>query len=497
MQNKKRVLLKKILSACLIPIPIVFFYAYYTSVTSINSQLNTIADSYAKRIDSLVADLHDENAKALYSNKSCAQIQEDLLFESLLREMLIVEDQQIVCSSKRGEMQSDISYYYPDGIITSKERFFDLQNDPAMRTLLVIDADKNNPYRGAISVVDQGYIQARLGYHTDTRIAKLIVKVGNEYYPANSKFITKQHNVKVNTANKLFTLQIVASDSFVTEQITFYLLSALPASIALSFFIYALFLFFTGRTSLLDDLKRGLERHELFLVYQPVIDSQKQNVVGYEALLRWINPKLGFVKPDTFIQIAEEYGLINKVTDYVINQVQKDAQYLPNHQQLHLSINVPPCYLSHQKHIHRLILCASHLAAQGIQLVVEITERQLLDQKGQAVLHELRQAGVMISIDDFGTGQTSLSVLQHIAFDYLKIDKCFIDSIGVQSVSAPILNTIIELAHQLKVNIVAEGVEHAAQAKYLANKGVQYQQGYFYSKPLDLSTITKGKASSS
>ncbi|WP_438879630.1 hypothetical protein, partial [Bacillus cereus group sp. Bce015] len=84
-------------------------------------------------------------AKALYSNKSCAQIQEDLLFESLLREMLIVEDQQIVCSSKRGEMQSDISDYYPDGIVTSKERFFDLQNDPAMRTLLVIDADKNNP----------------------------------------------------------------------------------------------------------------------------------------------------------------------------------------------------------------------------------------------------------------------------------------------------------------------------------------------------------------
>ncbi|WP_438878555.1 hypothetical protein, partial [Bacillus cereus group sp. Bce005] len=78
-------------------------------------------------------------------------------------------------------MQSDISDYYPDGIVTSKERFFDLQNDPAMRTLLVIDADKNNPYRGAISVVDQGYIRARRGYHADTRIAQLIVKVGNQY----------------------------------------------------------------------------------------------------------------------------------------------------------------------------------------------------------------------------------------------------------------------------------------------------------------------------
>lgn len=112
-----------------------------------------------------------------------------------------------------------------------------------------------------------------------------------------------------------------------------------------------------------------------------------------------------------------------------------------------------------------------------------------MDEQGQQVLKLLRDAGIRIAIDDFGTGRTALSVLQHITFDCLKIDKCFTDTIGVDSINAPVLNSIIELAKQLEVEIVAEGIEQAYQAEYLKAKGVKYQQGYYYSKPLCLEEL--------
>ncbi|MCG3728445.1 EAL domain-containing protein [Vibrio cincinnatiensis] len=491
MQNNKKRWLIKVLITCLLPFPIIFIYAYYSSLESIQRQLHNIASAYANRIEALIIDLHTENAKALYGSKNCSQIQEELLFESLLREMFIIEHQKIVCSSKRGKMQSDVSHYYPDGIVTTKERFFDLPNNAWQRTLLVIDADKNNPYRGAVSVVDEKYIQAYLGYHVDNRIAKLIVKVGDDYYPPNGHFLTHAHSVLIHSPQQRFSLQIVASQKFASEQITFHLLSAIPASFVLSLLIFTLIYFQNRRTSLLDDLKKGLERHELFLVYQPIVFTHSGEVHGYEALIRWVNPKLGFINPDSFIPIAEEYGLINKLTDYVLRQVEHDMDHLPinDSHRLHIGINVPPSYLSTQKHINRLIDSSNYLANQGFQLIVEITERQLLDEQGQQVLKLLRDAGIRIAIDDFGTGRTALSVLQHITFDCLKIDKCFTDTIGVDSINAPVLNSIIELAKQLEVEIVAEGIEQAYQAEYLKAKGVKYQQGYYYSKPLCLEEL--------
>ncbi|MFL7865015.1 EAL domain-containing protein [Vibrio cincinnatiensis] len=489
LQNSKKRWLLKVFITCLLPFPLLFIYAYCSSLDSIQHQLHNIANAYAARIETLIFDLHSENKKALYGSKNCDQIQEELLFESLLREMFIIENQQIVCSSKRGEMQSDVSQYYPDGIVTTKERFFDLPNNSWKRTLLVIDSDKHTPYRGAVSVVDQKYIEAYLGYQADNRIEKLIVKVGDDYYPPNSHFVTQRHSVLVSSPQQRFSLQVVASNQFASEQITFYLLSAIPVFFALSLLIFSIIYFQNRRTSLLDDLKKGLERHELFLVYQPIVMTDSGEIHGYEALIRWVNPKLGFITPDSFIPIAEEYGLINKLTDYVLKQVEQDISSFPTALGLHIGINVPPSYLSSQNHIKRLIKCSNTLSEKGLQLTVEITERQLLDEQGKQVLKPLRNAGIIIAIDDFGTGRTALSVLQDITFDCLKIDKCFTDTIGVDSINAPVLNSIIELAHQLNVEIIAEGIEHAYQAEYLKAKGVKLHQGYYYAKPLCLKEL--------
>ncbi|MDN3683357.1 EAL domain-containing protein [Vibrio sinaloensis] len=125
----------------------------------------------------------------------------------------------------------------------------------------------------------------------------------------------------------------------------------------------------------------------------------------------------------------------------------------------------------------------------GIVLTTEITERQMLDDKGREALHRLREHGMRISIDDFGTGHTALSVIQQTEFDYLKIDKCFVDTIGVETVNSAVLNTIIELGHRLNVQMVAEGVEEEHQAQYLAKMGVHKLQGYYFAKPLSLKEI--------
>lgn len=483
LQNSKKPKFITVLAIFLLPIPVLFSYAYYASLEEIQRHLQSVASFYANRIDALVSDLHRKNARALYASKSCAQLQEEFLFENLSREILIVENQRIVCSSKRGEMQLALSPDYPEDIITSQERLVDLNNDPQQRTLLITNTDKNNPQRGVILIVDKEAISARLGYQNDHRIARLTVKIGDEYYPPNRQFLTHPHSVLVHSAKQLFSLQIVASDEFVSEEITFYLLRAIPASLILSLLIFILGTFFHIRSDLLDDLKKALARKELFLVYQPVVSSTTKAVVGYEALTRWTHPKLGNIKPDRFIPIAEEYDVIHKLTDYIIKQVEQDALYF---QEVYIGINIPPSYLTDKRHIQRLIQCGNILAEHKIQLTAEITERQLLEKSSQEAIQVLRAAGVMVAIDDFGTGHTALSVLQDVAFDCLKIDKCFIDSIGVESVNTPVLNTIIELAHQLKVDIVAEGVETAVQADYLQAKGVQYQQGYYHSKPLSL-----------
>ncbi|MCG7587865.1 EAL domain-containing protein, partial [Photobacterium sp. OFAV2-7] len=127
--------------------------------------------------------------------------------------------------------------------------------------------------------------------------------------------------------------------------------------------------------------------------------------------------------------------------------------------------------------------------ALGVELCFEVTERQFLDQRVASQLSSVRQLGVEVAIDDFGTGQTALSVLQTISFDYLKIDKSFVDTIGVDSVNHHVLDAIIDLAHRLEVKIVAEGVEDNTQTGYLKERNCHYLQGYNFFKPLSLDDL--------
>lgn len=479
--------IKRALAITLLPLPIVMSAAYRAGTESMDSNLMNMAHSYVSRIDRIINELRKENKKALYKPRGCEKLQNDLLFESILREMFIVNDGTITCSSKRGELNQDINHYYSDGHNYSNVVLFDLDDDPTKRTLLIIDTDKNDANHAVISIVERDYITGRLGYDTEHRIKKLVFKMGGLTFPVNVNFETINRSVFAASKQYDFSLMIEASDDYVSERMTFFLLGALPVSFSVSILIALWMFFFDGRSTLIDDLRKGLERRELFMVYQPIVTSHPPRIKGFEALIRWVNPKLGFVRPDNFIPLAEEFGLITKLTDYVLDSILKDWSKAKLSENQQMGVNIPPAYLLEPSCVEKLKQYAKAYKNINLTLVVEITERQLLDEQGQQVLRELREHGILVAIDDFGTGRTALSVLQNIEFDFLKIDKCFVDTIGVESINAPVLNAIIDLAHQLQVEIVAEGVETEAQSSYLIDKLVQHQQGYYYSKPVPFS----------
>lgn len=260
-----------------------------------------------------------------------------------------------------------------------------------------------------------------------------------------------------------------------------------PMGGAASLFLVCCVLFLSRRRlSVKAELLTAIERREFYLNYQPIIETANGRCVGAEALIRWRHPDGQVVRPDLFVASAEEFGLIEQVTDEVFRLVAEDlGPALIGAPSMHIAIN-----LSAQDMVSGRWLGALHstLARAGIpfdQIWLEATERGFRDVNLASItLVKAREAGHRIAIDDFGTGYSSLSALQHLPLDALKIDKAFVDAIGVDAVSSSVVDHIIELAKSLDLLTVAEGVEHKCQYEYLIAKGVNYIQGWYFSKPL-------------
>ncbi|MEI8671591.1 EAL domain-containing protein [Vibrio sp. SA48] len=243
------------------------------------------------------------------------------------------------------------------------------------------------------------------------------------------------------------------------------------------------------------DMKEGLNKKEFFIVYQPIVNGYSRNIESLEALIRWKHPTLGIISPDEFIPLAEERGIINDLTDYVLELTLEELQQSNTLSILSLGVNIPPSYLGSVERVKKLKYYTEQFRKIGIGLIAEITERQVLEPEGVAYLDLLRDYGLKFAIDDFGTGHTSLSMIQNIKFDYLKIDKCFIDKVGLKTTNPAVLDMIIELGDRLGVITVAEGVETKEQADYLIRSGVNKLQGYYFSKPLPLDEIEMNSSS--
>jgi EAL domain-containing protein (putative c-di-GMP-specific phosphodiesterase class I) len=242
-----------------------------------------------------------------------------------------------------------------------------------------------------------------------------------------------------------------------------------------------------------NDLRRALERDEITVFYQPVIDTITGEIAGVEALVRWLHPELGIVSPGEFIPVAEETGLILPLGERVLRMAcaQTKAWLDMGMSALHVAVNLSVKQLEQPnlQDIVRSTLQESGLPASV--LILEITESVLVERTldTAGILNSLRELGIRLSIDDFGTGYSSLSYLKHLPANNLKIDRSFIQDISDDEDAVAIVTGIIALAHSLRMKVIAEGVETAAQQETLARLNCDYLQGFLFSRPLPAEVI--------
>ncbi|MHA3052468.1 bifunctional diguanylate cyclase/phosphodiesterase [Acinetobacter sp. ANC 4640] len=241
------------------------------------------------------------------------------------------------------------------------------------------------------------------------------------------------------------------------------------------------------------DLSEALEKAQFNVFYQPLVKPKTGEVASLEALIRWIHPEKGFIPPDVFIPLAERTGHIVSIGRWVLQQACHDISKLNKNRErpLSVSVNISPLEFHRKNFLNDLeeILNASQLPPQLLKL--EVTEGMLITdvQKSIEILHAIRALGIKVSLDDFGTGYSSLSYLRRLPVDQIKLDKSFFENFPINQQDTAIVKLIIEIAHQLNLEVVAEGIEIYEQVKFLTEYECDMIQGYFYSKPVPMNHL--------
>ncbi|MBW4655026.1 MAG: EAL domain-containing protein [Kaiparowitsia implicata GSE-PSE-MK54-09C] len=234
---------------------------------------------------------------------------------------------------------------------------------------------------------------------------------------------------------------------------------------------------------------------ELLLYYQPIVQFETQTLVGFEALARWQHPRNGFLSPGTFIKMAEETGLIIPLGWWILRQACRQLRQWQDQwaiaQSLTMNVNLSSRQFVRPDLSQQVQTILADTGLLPTNLKLELTESTIMDSGNLVidVLHQVRSLGVRLVIDDFGTGYSSLSYLCRFPINTLKIDRSFVSNMSIDTDSTEVVRTIVTLAHNLKMDVVAEGVETAEQAESLAAMGCEYGQGFLFGKPLSATAV--------
>lgn len=242
-------------------------------------------------------------------------------------------------------------------------------------------------------------------------------------------------------------------------------------------------------------LRRAIAQEELLLHYQPQVDLASGRIIGAEALVRWQDPREGLIPPGRFIPLAEQTGLIEPIGKWVLREAcRQGRRWLDaGWPSITLAVNISAQQFRHGNLAASVIETLQETGFPAHALELELTESALMDQEEQALatLNQLRAEGIRLAIDDFGTGYSSLAYLKRFPIDLLKIDKSFVDDIPHHQDDMEIAATIIAMAHTLRLQVLAEGVESREQIDFLKANGCDFYQGYFMSRPLPAAEFTR------
>ena len=427
-------------------------------------------------------------------------LREQVTRRPFVRATTLSWQKNIYCSSLfGGDQQSPVN---PDDYVDGSLWLMNgnpVTPDTALLVYRLVEGDQ-----GAFASVDSYHLTNAL--RLISRYAYLILQVGPNWLDANGKvhdnavpvFAVAHHHL----ASGRYHYSV---DAGMPEGETWrYMQARYPA-------LFSLVVFFGVLAGVLahwlqkrssaptQELQRALSANEFIPYYQPVVRGDTRQWAGCEVLMRWKHPKEGLVRPDLFIPLAEDSGLIVPMTRALLRQTA--AQLAPHTERFspgfHVGVNITA---RHCQDLELVTDCREFLAAfppGHVTLVLELTERELIEptETTRSLFDALHQLGVMIAIDDFGTGHSSLGYLRNFNVDYLKIDQSFVAMIGVDALSRHILDSIIELSAKLDLGIVAEGVETAEQCEYLVAQGVDFLQGYLFGRPLPCDEFIKSLGS--
>jgi len=249
------------------------------------------------------------------------------------------------------------------------------------------------------------------------------------------------------------------------------------------------------RMQLVADLQGAVDNKELTLYYQPIIDLNTQQLIGFEALVRWNHPTRGFIYPMEFIPLAEDHGLIYQIGAWILHEACRELKLLqeryPAQPPLSMSINISSRQFSQQDLVGVLSQFLTETGVDPHTLILEITESMIMENVDAAVetMNRLRNMGIHLHIDDFGTGHSSLSYLQLFPVSALKIDRSFINKLTANGGNQEIITHIVSLAKSLHFDVIAEGVEMEHQLAKIKNLHCGYGQGFFFARPMAFNAI--------
>ncbi|MGL4601104.1 MAG: cyclic di-GMP phosphodiesterase [Plesiomonas sp.] len=505
MKNKKYIISLISLLVFLSVFLLTWLYANYQQEKTGLSVMYSVRRVMDDKIDKVIDDmLYISNMKDL----SCSDVRNKLIkrasYNTEVRSYILVRDGIAYCSSSLGHISERVENYLLGVDLVDKysiglsQGTLSSPNAPviALWTGMSSTGTSENSKTGILATVPLSIESYKTIVFTSERIDNLALVIDNKAVTTFADKIIPKGELP----EPVFK---IASERYGYEVYVFGDKLSLSAWYEIWFFSVLITImsgllsyFYLGNNRDMRTLiLRGIKNDQFFVLYQPVFGLRNGSLSGFEVLLRWKHPTQGLIPPDQFINYAEHSGVIIQLTQHLFKLIIKDSAELAKvyPASTKIAINISALHLSTPHFIDDLTAFYQQLPQNHFTCVLEITERVLIqdDESAEHIFVKLRSLGFLIAIDDFGTGHSALIYLQKHKVDYLKIDKGFIQSIGLETINTPVLDSILHMAHSMSMEVVAEGVETPVQLTYLRNLNVDHVQGFFFSRPLSKDQVIK------